>query len=220
MIRVQSPLPPYQTNPFRERGKNQRAPPSLYRCHFETAWQWKPIHNWSRDGLNLEPGASSCSALPPPTQLELCSSSSSSVAMQLQQRKGGVGGWGAACRKKKKSELFSRSLEGITLLGYQEAVSKAAAAVWQAGVWIRLPDTSPHRTFSLWFQVDEKSGSPLGDVLRIEAGVFCGATLSVESGGQMDGQTAFDLLRRICSICWNLGSAFINGQDLLLCVYF
>lgn len=102
MIRVQSPLPPYQTNPLRERGKNQRAPPSLYRCHFETAWQWKPIHNWSRDGLNLEPGASSCSALPPPTQLELCSSSSSSVAMQLQQRKGGVGGWGAACRKKKK----------------------------------------------------------------------------------------------------------------------
>lgn len=109
--------------------------------------------------------------------------------MQLQQRKGGVGGWGAACRKKKKSELFSRSLEGITLLGYQEAVSKAAA-VWQAGVWIRLPDTSPHRTFSLWFQVDEKSGLPLGDVLRIEAGVFCGATLSVMSGGQMDGQTA------------------------------
>lgn len=47
--------------------------------------------------------------------------------MQLQQRKGGVGG-GVLPVGEKKSELFSRSLEGITLLSYQEALSKAAPA--------------------------------------------------------------------------------------------
>lgn len=70
MIRVQSPLPPYQTNPFRERGKTKELPRpfigailrppgsgSPFIIEAETGLIWSPVppraarshhqHNWS-----------------------------------------------------------------------------------------------------------------------------------------------------------------------------
>lgn len=57
-------------------------------CHFGDVWQWKPIHNWSRDRLNLEP-VPPCA---PPTQLELAAPLL--LCNYSKERGGGWGGGG------------------------------------------------------------------------------------------------------------------------------
>lgn len=118
--------------------KSTSVPYQSARCHFGAAWYWKPIHNWSRDRLNVEP-------VPP------CAARSHHQHNWRQQLLCCY-----ATAGKSWGVLFSRSLEG-SVIEIDAQREQPHACVWlHLSVW----EDTRHSVPTIFFTTLSLLGSP------------------------------------------------------------